>query len=74
MCFEQFSNAIGNTHSYAERTNPEPKKDQPGFFIPGQMGWNDWATHAFFHCRKFYLAEEVINANCGQYNGDQAKN
>jgi len=67
MFFEQFSDGIGNTHCYADWTNPEPKKDQPGFFIPGQMGWNDGATHAFFHCRKF-LTKEVINAYCGQYN------
>jgi hypothetical protein len=53
MFFEQFSDGIGNTHCYTERANPESEKDQPGFFIPGQMGWNDWATPTFFHCSKF---------------------
>jgi hypothetical protein len=72
--FEKLSNAIRNTHCNAERANAEPKKGERYFFIPGHIGWDDWATCAFFHGCTFCLAEKVINAYCGQYNGDQAKN
>lgn len=83
---EKLSDAVWNTHCYADRANPESEKSQPYFFIPGQICRDDRATcptgfvffnspdiHAFFHCGTFYLAEEVINTNCGQYNWNQAK-